>query len=1360
MAVAGKKSKKKASKKTASNKKASKKKASKKKASKKKASKKKASKKKASKKKASKKKASKKKASKKKASKNSSKKTTPQSSSSATADDGENSEAILVRNTHIVKAGDFGKYAETRESEDVVPELINHLARASLPDATVCRIPYGDDVRLMGLDGITNSRSGCAPFVPAGYTCWEIGVGKDPQTKATNDFRKRTKPLNKEKLSGSSFVFVTPRSGGSGGWQEPEQTKWIERRKKYGWRDIRIIDGVILAEWLKEFPALGRWMAKKIGVTPSLGGIITPREHWEIVSHTEGDDPPFPPDLFIASRDSACAAIESIFSGDVSRLLLFAESEKDVEDFVAAYLCKLDKAKGEEYANRCLFISDEEAWRTVSELRQSHVLIASPRLSLESELSDLQRVATRNGHGVVIPLCGAYSTGNPDIIKLRSPSDTEIERVLRQARFTDIRAKELGRIGGGRLSALRRHVLGLGTLPPYASWDVARELAQAGIAGQWDAKNVEDIKVIEKLLGKGYGEWIETLRDDVLRSDSPLVQSDEKWRMVVRGESWNSLGNRITDEDLVRLQEIAVEVLEEKDPALDLPKKDRFAASIYGADLKHSILLRQGLAETLALLGSRPKSLSECSLGKPEITARLVVKKLLGEVSWERLASLDYLMPLLAEASPDEFLDSIEFMLSDLKDNPFHELFAQEGPVGSLDGRSYICGLLWALESLAWHQDYLPRVSVILADLASIDPGGSWTNRPANSLTDIFLPWHVQTTAPLEIRLAAVKVVLNDHAEVGWTLLLSLLPHAHGHTSGCNKPIWRDFIPRNWDGKVLRSEYQNQIKVFVELAVELAKDNTDRLGELVARLADLPLVAHAAILGHLSSDKFISLPETIREKFWTKLDELVKRHRNFNGADWALPEEAISKIEHAAKLLAPKSPVLKYQYLFSDRIFALFDDDDYTSQQERLKEARINAVSEIYLAGGVKACIELASSAASPHDVGRTLSDLDNNDIEHELLPSHLNIDDTTIAQVVGGFIWSQYWRLKEEWVESNLDKDWCPLQKAKLLLNLPFGERTWCYVTDSLKGGNEHLYWEKVQFGSYGPEQDYTVAIRKLLEYERPGAAVMCSASSARHKPYFDEKLAVDALTSVLTSDTGIDELNANDVVELITQLQKSGSVDEEALFKIEWNYLAWLDQFSVGSPVTLQMTLSKSPEFFAEIITKVYRSENEEEEIPDKTAQLLASNAYRLLNEWKQCPGVLDDGTFDVDAFVEWVSESRRITKESGHARVAQLQIGQVLPYAPKDPGGLWIHEAVAAVLNQKDAGEMRSGFTTELFNSRGVQWYDHGKTERGLAITFRDKAKQLDLEGYTRFAAEIREFAERYDQMAEQEEKNNPH
>ena len=93
-------------------------------------------------------------------------------------------------------------------------------------------------------------------------------------------------------------------------------------------------------------------------------------------------------------------------------------------------------------------------------------------------------------------------------------------------------------------------------------------------------------------MGQDYGGWLETLRAEVLRPGAPLIQRDEKWRLVARGEAWSALGSRITDKDLDRLKEMAVTVLGERDPQFDLPKEERYAAVIYEKELKHSAQLR------------------------------------------------------------------------------------------------------------------------------------------------------------------------------------------------------------------------------------------------------------------------------------------------------------------------------------------------------------------------------------------------------------------------------------------------------------------------------------------------------------------------------------------------------------------------------------------------------------------------------------------------------------------------------------------------------------------------------------------------------------------------------------------------
>ena len=1268
-----------------------------------------------------------------------------------------------MEHTHIIHASELERYADTLDSQAVIPELIYFLVKQSISNPSSFRIPYGDSVNQPGWDGLVQTEEGFLGFVPKGNSCWEISAEKDPQNKATKVFKQRTAAVSESDRAKASFVFVTPRSSGSRGWTEPKQAKWRESRKDRGWKLIQIIDGDRLADWLREFPATGKWMAKKIGITPHLGGISTPREHWDlVVARGNTDDPPLPPVLFTAARSSACDALETIFNGENRRLCLFAESDHDVEDFIAAYLASLDDKKGSIYANRCLFISDEDAWRSVATVRQRHIFVASPRLGLDSENRDLQAVAAAKGHAVIIPLCGAWSGESPEIIKLRSPSREQIEIILKEADYSNVRARELAAIGGDQISAICRHLLGLGTLPPYATWDSARQLAQAGLLGKWDGTNEADKTAIGNLLGKDYGEWIETLRADVLRSDAPLIQCDEKWRLVVRGEAWSTLGNQITDEDLDRLQEMAVAVLGERDPQFDLPKEQRFAASIYGKQLKHSALLREGLAETLALVGSKSTALSSCSQGRAENTAILAVRRLLNEASWDRWASLDSHLPLLAEAAPDKFLGAVESVLIDLDRTPFHEIFSQEGG-GIIGGWNYMTGLLWALGMLAWNPDYLSRVAVILADIASIDPGGNWANRPANSLADIFLPWHVQTTAPFEKRKVAIETVLQEQPDVGWTLLLSLLPNNHNVTTGCCQPTWRDYIPRDWKDGVSRAEYWEQITAYTELMVRLAKESIEKTGELIEPLPDFPEPARESLLNHLMSSAIVDLPEIERLPLWDNLDNLVRKHRRFADTKWALSEEALLKIEEVAKTLAPKAPALLYQRLFGNRDYALFEEEgNYDEQRKKLDEARQVAVQTIFESGGFQAVLTFARSVASPYEIGRVLGGIEVEKPETDILPTLLDATEGTEKQVVKGFLSARFWKLKWAWVDSVLERDWTKAQKAKFLVLLPFEEETWHRVANQLDEQDEGHYWRNVKVDRYGVGADLTIAIEKLLEYQRTSAAVLCVYRTVENGGLFDESLATRSLLAVLEDPSGIECLERDGPVEVIKRLQKSSTTDQDALFKIEWSFLLWLDRFSPGSPVTLEKRLASNPAFFAEVVRLVFRSEKDNQggAKADEQRNNLARNAYRLLSEWRRCPGVLADDSFNVDAFRTWLDEARRITEATGHGEVAQSQIGCVLTRAPPDPNGLWIHEAVAEALNGKDTGTMRSGFTTELFNQRDAHYFTAGEEELELAQKNRDKAADLEEKGFSRFATAMREFAHGYERDAEREANRDPY
>ena len=1260
-----------------------------------------------------------------------------------------------MEHTQIVTASELERYANVTASRSIIPELIYLLVTESAPDITTCRIPYGDNVNQSGWDGMVETENGFRQFIPKKKSFWEIGTGADTQDKATEDFKKRTESTTAKERQEASYVFVTPRSAGEGGWDVSAQEKWKKKRIKDGWHDIKIIDGIQLADWLREFPAIGKWLLIKMNIPRAMADLATPAEHWENIKNLARSGEPFlPPKTFLIGRESACTEILRLFRGEIKQLVFRSESEVDVEDFVAAFLASLDAETQRTFCNKCLFIRNAEIWLSMTSLRIAHILVAHPKLDLEHSGEQLLLEAKKKGHAVIIPVSSVLTAGADDLIMLRSPSASALETTLTEAGYKYDRARELATAGALSLVRLKRYMLGLGELPPYATWDSARALSQAGLLGRWVGGNSADRAAVEGIIKNSYGEWIEIVRPETLRSGTPLTQHDENWKMISRGEAWTALGPRLFDDDLDRFQKVILTVLGERDPKFELPKEERFAASIHGKVLQHSESLRKGMAETLALLGSKPNTLSSCSQGKAEVVALLTVCALLKDADWVVWASLGNNLSMLAEAAPNEFLDAVEAALANPDQSPFNGLFVQEG--SGVTGWNYTSGLLWALETLAWHSDYLVRVTILLGELAAIDPGGTWANRPANSLRDIFLPWHPQTCATIQKRKEAIESLLREKPAVGWKLLQALLPNRFGSTSGCRKPTWRDFIPSGWSETVTNREYWDQASGYAELAVNMAATDISKLTELIDRLPDLPLPAYSNVLKHLSENAVLALAEPDRLPLWEALVDLVAKHRKFSDAKWAMSTEMISKIEEAATKLAPKSASLVYRRLFSDRDIDLFEEKgSYEEQGRNLDLRRQGAIKDIIKEDQIKGVLDFAQHVASPEKAGYSLGCVDSGSADVVLLPDYLQKEDNVSKSFIGGFVWGRFATKGWSWVDGIITDSWTIQQKAAFFALLPFEQGAW-QRAEKLLAKDAVAYWVKANVNPWGVRENLLEAVGKLLQYNRPKAALMCLTRLVHDKVTFSPNLAICALKGTLTTDETQRALDRHDMIEIIKWLQDNPSTDPNALFEIEWNYLPLLDHEFGGVPKTLEHRLASDPVFFCDIIKALFRSDKGQ---PTEKQKDIAQHAYRLLSAWRTVPGTVIGGSFDDKSFIKWISDVKKLAAELGHLGVAMSQIGQVLPYSPCDPNGLWIHHSIAEVLNAKDAAKMRSSFIMELYNMRGVHSFTAGREERDIALQRRKEADLLEQKGYHRLATEMRKFAESYEREARREAMRDP-
>jgi hypothetical protein len=880
----------------------------------------------------------------------------------------------------------------------------------------------------------------------------------------------------------------------------------------------------------------------------------------------------------------------------------------------------------------------------------------------------------------------------------------------------------------------------------------ATYLALAILIGAWNERSQCDLKTITGLFGISYDEWLKKAREILHCPDSPLSLKNGIWKVVNRTELWNLLCSRILDQNLDTFKSLAVTLLKEPDPAFELPAEERYAASIHGKVLGGSHVLRKGVTEGLAILGSHPDACSNCSQGKAETTCVLVLREILSDAGWILWGSLNSLLPTLAEAAPDEFLDAVEKALH-LTPCPFDELFAQEG--NGITGGNYLTGLLWALEGLAWDEQYLVRVCVALGELASHDPGGQWANRPSNSLATILLPWLPQTLASVDKRRVAVRTLLNEWPDIAWNLIIQLLPGQHQTSSGSHKPSWRKTIPDDWEKGVTHQEYWQQASFYAESAVTAAGFDTARLSALIDHFDNLPEPAFDQLVEVLASQPISALPEERRLSLWDHLTKFTSKHRRYSDAKWALPDELITRIEKVAEQLAPTNPLNLYQHLFTDRDFDLYEENkDWEEQRKKLDARRETAISEIFLQNGAESVIQFAESVVSPGQVGYALGVIADDVIEQTLLPHFLDTSDNKRKALVGGFIWRRYQIKDWAWCD-NIDKSsWTPEQIGQFLACLPFTKNVWDRASEWLQE-HEGEYWARTGANAYQADGELAIAIEKLIEHGRPHAAINCLVRMRHAKQPIDTHQCVRALLAALSSSEPGYAIDGYHIVELIKFLQSEPSVNRDELFRVEWAYLPLLDRHRGAAPQLLESRLANDPEFFCEVIQLIYRSKKEDQpsKEPTEESKAIATNAWRLLHEWKTPPGTQEDRTLSEERFTEWLQRVKALCTESGHLEVALINIGEVLIHAPADPAGLWIHRAVAAALNDREADDMRNGFRTGTYNLRGVHWVDPtGKPERELAEQFRSKAEEVENAGFQRFAVTLRGLADGYDREAE--------
>ncbi|MBK8734677.1 MAG: hypothetical protein IPL98_01870 [Saprospiraceae bacterium] len=196
----------------------------------------------------------------------------------------------------------------------------------------------------------------------------------------------------------------------------------------------------------------------------------------------------------------------------------------------------------------------------------------------------------------------------------------------------------------------------------------------------------------------------------------------------------------------------------------------------------------------------------------------------------------------------------------------------------------------------------------------------------------------------------------------------------------------------------------------------------------------------------------------------------------------------------------------------------------------------------------------------------------------------------------------------------------------ANILIPLNQSKQLWfCFfVTEEIQ--NE--YWQNVYATFYNiPEDEKIIGVQMLMNHKRFFSAIDICSHFTETMP---TGILVELLKKAVTEESNeTAQFKGYEIEKIFETLDKRNDLENSALINLEWLYLPLLDSYGMRrNPKILQEELSRSPEFFVDVLKWVYmpkdkeKIEEERKGLSDDEIQNRAKQAYHLLHSWKKFP------------------------------------------------------------------------------------------------------------------------------------------
>lgn len=1003
-------------------------------------------------------------------------------------------------------------------------------------------------------------------------------------------------------------------------------------------------------------------------------------------------------------------------------------------------------SESEQLVSRTIVATDEGAYRDMVENCNNMIII--------TDITENAYYVARRGNTVIVCVCPSNNYNPNDTIKLPIIDKEGFIKSLSTSGIDEAQARMYA-IDSVRDVNILRHILNFADRHPvWFNNENCRLLIPALLLGGWNEEWDCDKELVAKLARKEYADYISEMTPLLLVDETPLVRIGSIWRVKAPYDLMTKLLNYITQPHLDAFAEIIEWIMLDDDPDAKM-KMETEEFCWWQNKQMFSGSIKRGVLQELTLL-----AIVQGRFGKRTDWVDSLIEKKLQEFTLERYLTQRHNLEFLAEASPKAFLN---FIQKDIQTGStlIEQLMKVKHKRYSLVGTEiYYTELLFVLEALSWDEQYLKDTTEILMELCTYPNDSNYSNRPINSLSQIYRFLLPQTYCSLDYRIEVLHSLVENHQKMVYQVCLAMLKGIENHSFIQTSHFkWRLRNKKHFP-KYLNEIRTNDVVKVAQLMLDTSVFSSEEMWEILEVSSNRNMDCCRPIL----LDAINSKKEQLKgnDDFIEKLRKEINQHLRYKDVRWNLKEEELQPYRTLLEYIESDNILKRNVHFFAEHLINepdLMDfDNDYPKKIEESKQIRTGIIKDIIDQKGIETVWEFEKMVTYKESVADAIFVLYEEQMCTSIYEMYCEgkLDETFVKH----YFFTLYYQKGESSYIPLIEKLY-PISKAHIaiLLYAPSYQKALATIAATMPADIEKEYWQKVSIWSYD-NVTFSSILDKLRFVERY-ADVLTFIANKNNPISVAEDKKIEILIEI-HSKGRYDVLRKHiyQVGEILKVI--SLPVDEQQriqILRIEFFLFDQLRHYMPLQNLHFMQVINQDPGLLMELVKLAYLpDEGFEDEILQEEKELrrtLASYAYNFFFHYHQLPCIDNEGNLDEKALMNYLDVLQELAVVNHRVHVMPLIIGRILgnfPETDKYPTDVMC-QLVEQMNNDAVDSEIscvlsnRRGMTTRACNEGGIIERKHVETFKKYIARTRTRSPRL-----TRiFEQKVKE----YEYMAEEED-----